>query len=60
MKRVFTLFITLLLVVASANAQLKGRVVDALNGDSIPFATVAYKGHHIVAKADARGYFKIE
>lgn len=60
MKRVFTLFITLLLVVASANAQLKGRVVDALNGDSIPFATVSYKGHHVVAKADANGYFKIE
>ena len=33
-----------------AGAQLTGIVLDKLTGDSIPFASLIYKGHHLAAR----------
>lgn len=44
----------------AVNAQVKGVVIDLETGDSIPYATVSYKGKRINAVGDASGRFTIE
>ena len=44
----------------SVNAQqIKGTVTDAENGDSIPFASVVYEGHHIAVVSNINGQYSI-
>lgn len=52
---------TLFLILSAINvkAQLSGYVTDAESGDSIPFATVMYKGHNVSAVANMSGRYKI-
>lgn len=40
--------------------QIRGIVIDAENGDSIPFASVLYKGRGIATASDRSGHFRIE
>ena len=49
----------LVLCALNAGAQITGIVLDAETGDSIPFATVMYKGHNINAVANINGRYKI-
>lgn len=57
----FILFIILLLAYVSiANAQIVGSIFDAETGDSIPFASVSYKGHHVAVSGDAHGKYSIQ
>ena len=42
------------------HAQLAGIVVDRETGDSIPFASLIYKGHHVSVAGMADGRFSIE
>lgn len=44
----------------TTGAQVKGVVIDAATGDSIPFASVAYKGHNVSAISDASGRYSIQ
>ncbi len=48
-----------LLVGSGAMAQLRGVVVDAESGDTIPFPTVQYKKSNISKVGDVRGHFSI-
>lgn len=55
------LFILLLCLAQQMTAQnLKGVIVDAESGDSIPFVTLQYKGVAKKTTADYRGIFSIE
>ena len=40
-------------------AQITGQVTDAQTGESIPFASVQYKGHNIGVVSDLEGHFHI-
>lgn len=60
MTRIKTIFILLLLSAIYANAQqITGIVVDETSGDSIPFASIRYKGHDSDFVSDANGKFTI-
>lgn len=56
------LLILLFLVLShTVGAQrITGVVVDAVTGDSIPFASVQYKGHKLAVVGEASGTFSIE
>ncbi len=57
-----TCLITLLLSISSIHAQqpvLKGRVVDAKTGESVPYATIRIKGKSLGVVANADGDFSI-
>ncbi|MDD7247760.1 MAG: DUF5686 family protein [Prevotellaceae bacterium] len=56
--RYFILFVFCLLAIA-AKGQIRGVVIDAETGDSIPFASVSYKGNRVSAVSDAYGVYKI-
>ncbi len=43
-----------------ADAQLTGVVLDKLSGDSIPFASLIYKGHQVAVAGGPDGRFSIE
>lgn len=60
MKRLFCLYIALLTAVLVNAQNITGKIVDALTGDSIPFASLAYRGHHISIASNHAGRFTIE
>ena len=61
MKRIFLLMLIMLMVGVGVSAQqIKGVVIDATTGDSIPFASAIYHGHHVMVSADSKGCFEIE
>jgi len=57
-KIFLTVILTLLVTVLHAQ-QIRGVVVDAETGDSIPYASVSYKGHHYAVVSDVYGQFAI-
>ena len=62
MKRlsVFILLILTCLVVTTAQTQhISGTITDAETGDSIPFASVVYKGHNVAVVSDINGHYSI-
>lgn len=63
MKVVRRVLLQLILLAACCHAsaqQLTGYVTDAETGDSIPFASVVYKGHHVAAVSDVYGHYAID
>lgn len=57
--RITLCLLWLLATVANAQQQITGVITDAETGDSIPFASVAYKGHHVAVVSNAGGHYKI-
>lgn len=55
-----SLFLLFLVMALAAQAQVTGIVVDKESGDTIPFASLLYKGHHVTAVGEADGTFSIE
>ena len=49
-----------MLAVYANGQQIHGVVIDAETGDSIPFASVIYKGHHVTAISDINGNYTIQ
>ena len=49
----------LLTVVLPIKAQLRGYVIDDATGDSIPYASVIYKGHQVAVASNVNGYYSI-
>jgi hypothetical protein len=43
----------------TATAQITGQITDAQTGETIPFASVQYKGHSIGVVSDIEGHFQI-
>ncbi|MBR1411359.1 MAG: carboxypeptidase-like regulatory domain-containing protein, partial [Prevotella sp.] len=62
MKISRVLYIILFFCVVCLNIsaqQIRGYITDAETGDSIPFASVVYKGHHIAVVSDIQGLYTI-
>lgn len=57
-ERYFFLIVFCLAAMA-AKAQIRGAVIDAETGDSIPFASVSYKGNRMAVVSDAFGSYRI-
>lgn len=55
----FVFMMLLLCLPVSAQQQLTGVVIDAETGDAIPYASVAYQGHHVAVVSDANGHYCI-
>ncbi|MBP5387757.1 MAG: carboxypeptidase-like regulatory domain-containing protein [Prevotella sp.] len=53
------LTLLLLCLATTVSAQLMGVVVDRESGDSIPMASLIYKGHHVSVACDEHGRFSI-
>lgn len=54
------LFVILLTLFAvSAKAQITGVVLDADTGDSIAYASISYRGHHLAVVSDYAGKYSI-
>ena len=56
-KLILLLFCALALCVDAQ--QIHGTVTDAETGDSIPFASVVYKGHNVAVVSDVNGQYSI-
>ena len=57
--RLLLLLFTIHCSLFTAMAQITGQVTDAQTGESIPFASVQYKGHNIGVVSDLEGHFHI-
>ena len=59
--KAFLLCVILLMLTMGVDAQqIRGVVVDATTGDSIPFASAIYRGHHVMVSSNQAGVFEIE
>lgn len=47
-------------VVLQLNAQISGYIIDGATGDSIPYASVIYRGHNVAVASNLSGYYTIE
>lgn len=59
-RKILFLICSLLSVVLAQAQQIRGVVTDAETGDSIPMASVIYKGHHVAVVSDVSGRFTID
>ncbi len=59
MKNRFFLITLIAFLTLTAQAQISGYIIDEQNGDTISFATAAYKGHNTSVSADAQGHYSI-
>ncbi|MBO4826794.1 MAG: carboxypeptidase-like regulatory domain-containing protein [Prevotella sp.] len=41
-------------------AQISGTITDAATGDTIPYASAIYRGHHVAVSSNAEGHYSIE
>ena len=56
-----TYFLLLLLFVAlPLKAQISGYIIDDATGDSIPYASVIYRGHNVAVASNLSGHYTIE
>lgn len=55
----FLLSLLLLITLPSRSQQLSGYVIDGATGDSIPYASVIYKGHNVAVASNLSGHYKI-
>ncbi len=49
-----------MLALLHVKAQVTGYIIDDATGDSIPYASVIYKGHGVAVASNLSGYFSIE
>ena len=49
-----------MLVALPLNAQISGYVIDDATGDSIPYASVIYRGHNVAVASNLSGHYTIE
>lgn len=60
MKRVLAISYLLCLTLTALAQQITGHVIDDATGDSIPFASVVYKGHNVAVASDSHGHYTID
>lgn len=56
----FMLLLLMFTITITAQNMLTGQIIDAEDGDPIPYASASYKGKHIAVSSDADGNFSIE
>ena len=57
--KILLILITYHLSLFTSDAQVTGQITDAQTGESIPLASVQYKGHNIGVVSDLEGHFRI-
>ena len=60
MRRYFLLTILLLQIVLQAKSQITGQILDATDGEPIPYASAIYKSNKVAVPSNAEGKFKID
>lgn len=55
-----TSIIILLMAALTAGAQITGYVIDGETGDTIPYASVIYRGHNVAVASNLNGHYSIE
>ncbi len=61
MKRILTIsFLLCQALFTLAQQQITGYVIDEASGDTIPRASIVYKGHNVAAVSDEHGFYSIE
>ncbi len=55
----YLILIVFCLLAIVAKGQIRGVVIDAESGDSIPFVSVSYKGRHVQTVGNAYGVYRI-
>jgi hypothetical protein len=60
LKRILTSFLGLIFVVQIAVAQITGQIVDASDGQPVPYASALYRGNKKAVSSNAEGVFRIE
>ena len=58
--RYLFLILSCILVCPASAQQIYGVITDAETGDSIPFASVVYKGHQQAVVSDVNGRYRID
>lgn len=58
--RITYIVLLLLMFAVRLNAQITGNILDDETGESIPYASVTYRGHNIAVASNINGYFSIE
>ena len=59
-NRITYLLWVLMLVALPLNAQISGYIIDDATGDSIPYASVIYRGHNVAVASNLSGHYTIE
>ena len=59
LRRILFFFLFLQALVVNGQ-RITGVVTDAETGDSIPMASIVYKGHHVAVISSANGHYSIE
>ena len=54
------MILLLLTVTLHLNAQITGYIIDDATGDSIPYASVVYRGQNVAVASNLSGYYTIE
>ena len=57
---VIAVIFALLLFTVPSGAQITGSVTDAQTGETIPYASVVYKGHGVAVVSDIDGHYQIK
>ncbi len=60
MKRIIICLVALFVVALHLSAQITGEIVDASDGQPIPYASALYRGNKKAVSSDAQGRFTIE
>ena len=59
MKRTLIALMAIIIAIGVKAQNISGQIIDASTGDSIPYASAIYKGHHVMVASDGGGRFSI-
>ncbi len=59
MKKTLLTFFVIIIAIGVKAQNITGQIIDASTGDSIPYASAIYKGHHVMVSSDGGGRFSI-
>ena len=54
------ILLVLWLLVQHVAAQISGTITDAATGDTIPYASAIYQGHHVAVSSNGEGFYTID
>ena len=58
-QHIFSIILFLLSSMPLSAQQIKGTITDGETGETIPYASVIYKGHHVAVISDIDGQYSI-
>ncbi len=58
-RTTYSIMLFLLMLAMPLRAQISGYIIDEETGDSIPYASVIYKGHNVAVASNINGRYTI-